>query len=344
MEALEAGDPEQIGRYRLLGRLGSGGMGLVFLGESPGGRLVAVKLIRRELAADTNFRVRFSQEVRAARKVSGIYTAPVVDADPDGPQPWLVTAYVPGPSLAEAVAAQGPLPVRSVLMLAAGLAEGLSTLHAAGVVHRDLKPSNVLLASDGPRIIDFGISRAADAVSLTGAGAVIGSPGFMSPEQAGGCETGRPSDVFSLGSVLTFAATGEGPFGGGADMALLYRVQHAQPATGRLPAQIRPLVEQCLAKDPRQRPTADRILTELGSLRLAAGWLPASISQVLQVQKRPGLGASDDTGLPIAPMEAEPAVAVGRSSAAADPVTVSATDPGPSPYAAFSQVHPPATT
>jgi hypothetical protein len=149
--------------------------------------------------------------------------------------------------------------------------------------------------------------------------------------------------VFSLGSVLTFAATGEGPFGGGADMALLYRVQHAQPATGRLPAQIRPLVEQCLAKDPRQRPTADRILTELGSLRLAAGWLPASISQVLQVQKRPGLGASDDTGLPIAPMEAEPAVAVGRSSAAADPVTVSATDPGPSPYAAFSQVHPPAT-
>jgi serine/threonine protein kinase len=233
VKALEAGDPAQIGKYRLLGRLGSGGM--VFLGQSPGGRLVAVKLIRPDLAADIDFRVRFSREVKAARKVSGIFTAPVVDADPDGPQPWLVTAYVPGPSLADAVRAEGPLPVSSVLMLAAGLTEGISALHAAGVVHRDLKPSNVLLASDGPRIIDFGVSWAADATPVTSAGMVIGSPAFMSLEQAGGYEVGPASDVFSLGSVLTFAATGEGPFGTGPGTVLLYRVQHLEPAIDRLP-------------------------------------------------------------------------------------------------------------
>ena len=188
---LKQGDPQLIGPYRLVGQLGSGGMGRVFLGLSAGGRPVAVKVIRAELAADLEFRVRFNREVAAARRVSGLFTALVVDADVDGPIPWLATAYVAGPSLAQAVTACGPMSVQSVLVLAAGLAEGLSAIHAAGVVHCDLKPSNVLLSQDGPRVIDFGISRAVEVVSVTGAGLVIGSPGFMSPEQAMSEEMGR---------------------------------------------------------------------------------------------------------------------------------------------------------
>ena len=187
----------------------------MFLGRSPGGRLVAVKVVRAELAGQAEFRDRFAREVAAARKVSGLFTAPVVDADVGAPVPWLATAYVPGPSLAEAITRHGPLPATSVLALAAGLAEGLGAIHTAGIVHRDLKPSNLLLAEDGPRIIDFGISRAAEASMLTGTGVVFGSPSFMSPEQARGHRVGPPSDVFSLGAVLTFAATGEGPFGTG---------------------------------------------------------------------------------------------------------------------------------
>ena len=199
VRGLQPGDPPSIGPYRLVGRLGSGGMGQVFLGLSAGGRPVAVKVIRTELAAEPEFRVRFGREVAAARQVSGLFTVMVVGADVDGPVPWLATAYVPGPSLAEAVSAHGPLPMRSVLALAAGLAESLSAIHAAGVVHRDLKPSNVLLAEGGPRVIDFGISRAVESTSLTQAGLVLGSPGFMSPEQAVGHEVGPPSDIFSLG-------------------------------------------------------------------------------------------------------------------------------------------------
>ncbi len=272
MDALQPDDPRQVGRYRLLKRLGAGGMGRVFLGQSPSGRLVAVKLIRADLADDPGFRMRFAQEVAAARRVSGIYTAPVVDADPDGPQPWLVTAYVGGPSLADAVAAQGPMPSESVLTLAAGLAEGLSAVHAAGVVHRDLKPSNVLLAGDGPHIIDFGISRAADSAWLTYAGGVMGSPGFMSPEQAEGRPVGPPADIFSLGGVLAYAATGEPPFGAGPASALLYRVVYGTAATGHVPRRLRALVEGCLAKDPADRPTADELLDELGYAEPAEGW------------------------------------------------------------------------
>src|SRR5215469_16089906 len=211
---LQPEDPQTIGPYRLVGQLGQGGMGRVFLGVSPGGRPVAVKAIRAELAADPQFRMRFGREVAAARRVSGVFTATVVDADIDGPVAWMATAYVPGPSLAEAVDSYGPLPRASLLALAAGLAESLNAIHAAGLVHRDLKPSNVLLAEDGPRVIDFGISRAVEsATSLTQTGLVIGSPGFMSPEQAVGADVGPPSDIFSLGAVLAFAATGEGPFG-----------------------------------------------------------------------------------------------------------------------------------
>jgi eukaryotic-like serine/threonine-protein kinase len=309
MDGLQAGDPQRIGPYRLLGRLGAGGMGRVFLGRSAGGRLVAVKVIRPELAGGQGFRARFEREVAAARNVSGLFTAEVVDADVFGPVPWLATAYVPGPSLDDAVSGEGPLPVPSVLALAAGLAEGLQAIHAAGLVHRDIKPSNVLLASDGPRVIDFGISRAAEASALTQTGMAVGSPGFMSPEQAEGGAVGPASDVFGLGAVLVFAATGDGPFGGGSTPALMFRAVHRQPDTSRVPAQIRPLVERCLARNPRQRPSTTDLLTELGGGRLAADWLPEPLTQV--VGKYGVVGTYELTDLGEAPW---------RSGAAATPV------------------------
>lgn len=267
MEALDPGDPKRVGKYEILGRLGSGGMGRVYLARSPGNRRVAVKLIRSELAGDPHFRARFAREVTAAHRVSGAFTASVIDADPNAPQPWLATAYVEGPSLADAVRAKGPMPAEAVVALAAGLAEGLEAIHAVGVVHRDLKPSNVLLASDGPRIIDFGIARAADSTWRTGPAHVVGSPGFMSPEQAEGRECGPPSDVFSLGAVLTYAVTGEGPFRRGTPDALLYRVVHCQAATDGIPGQLRPMIESCLAKDPQQRPTTSDLLATSELLR-----------------------------------------------------------------------------
>jgi eukaryotic-like serine/threonine-protein kinase len=269
-----------------------------------------VKLIRDELAADREFRVRFAREVAAARHVSGMFTAPVVDADLDAPRPWLVTGYVPGPSLAEAVDSQGPLPLSSVLTLAAGLAEGLGAIHAGGMVHRDLKPSNVLLASDGPRIIDFGISRAADATALTQANFFVGSPGYMSPEQALGDEVGPASDIFSLGAVLTFAAVGEGPFGIGTVTALMYRVAHDRPATKRLPGQLRPLVERCLAKDPRTRPTTDQLLTELGTVDSGTNWLPRPVAETLAEYAAPAV----DTTIPPAQAPRVPAPPPGPPS------------------------------
>ena len=272
-------DPEWVGPYRLLGRLGAGGMGEVYLARSPGGRLVAVKIIRPELAADRGFRARFAREAAAARTVSGVFTAPVVDADTEAPRPWLATAYVPGPSLAEAVAQRGPLPPGVVLTLGAGLAEGLQAIHAAGLVHRDLKPSNVLLADDGPRVIDFGIARAADVSDLTQTGMILGSPGFLSPEQAEGGPVGPPSDVFSLGSVLNFAASGEGPFGVGSVASLVYRVVNGEPNLSGVPEQLRPLIQRCLAKDPAGRPTAGELLALFSAAQPdpqwpsgAAGW------------------------------------------------------------------------
>jgi serine/threonine protein kinase len=279
MRELQPGDPQLIGPYRLRGRLGAGGMGRVYLGLSPGGRAVAVKVIRADLAQDAEFRARFRREVGVARRVSGLFTAPVIDADVESPVPWLATAYVRGPSLADAVSEHGPLPAASVLVLARGLAEGLSTIHAAGVVHRDLKPANVLLAEDGPRLIDFGISRAVEAGALTHTGLVVGSPGFMSPEQAEGREVGPPSDVFSLGAALAFAATGQGPFGSGSTPALVYRVVYSAPQLDLVPAEVRPLIDRCLAKDPARRPTADDLLS--GAAQPAAGWLPEPVTRAL---------------------------------------------------------------
>src|SRR5580704_7528813 len=280
--ALQAGDPQRVGPYVLTGRLGSGGMGRVYLARSPGGRMVAVKVIRAQLAEDPGFRARFAREIASARKVGGLFTAQVVDANLDDPIPWLVTAYVQGVPLSEAVEQHGPLTERSVLALAAGLAEGLIAIHAAGVIHRDLKPSNVLLAQDGPRIIDFGISSAAEATSLTGTGYMIGSPGFMSPEQAEGLAVGPASDIFSLAGVLIYAARGEGPFGVGDTAALLYRVVHGTPNLDHVPDNIRPLISRSLSRDAKRRPTATEFLVELTAAYPSAADLSDWLSPEIQ--------------------------------------------------------------
>src|ERR1700731_3701111 len=208
MKALAADDPRGIGEYRLRARLGAGGMGRVYLGLSPAGRGGAIKVVHPDLASDSEFLRRFGQEVAAARAVSGIYTAPVVASGLNERPPWLATAFVPGPSLDQVVTEHGPLPEQALWPLLAGLVEALQAIHACGVVHRDLKPANVLLAADGPRVIDFGISRAADGTALTTTGSVLGSPPYMAPEQAMGLPAEPASDVFALGATLAFAAAG----------------------------------------------------------------------------------------------------------------------------------------
>jgi serine/threonine protein kinase len=326
-QELQPGDPQAIGPYRIRGQLGVGGMGRVFLGVSEGGRPVAVKVVRADLAADPEFRARFRREIAVARKVSSQFTAPVIDADVDGPAPWLATAFVAGPSLADAVSQHGPLPVRAVLELAAGLAEGLRAIHAAGIVHRDLKPSNVLLAPDGPRVIDFGISRAVEASALTHTGMVVGSPGFMSPEQAEGGEVGPPTDIFSLGAVLAYAATGEGPFGTGSTPALVYRVVHSPASLVAVPAEVRPLIDRCLAKDPGQRPTARELLAETAAVEPVAGWLPEPMTQTF-LQLRGLFGAAAAGAMPgYAQVSNGPTPAVSGASRA---VTAAAMVPPPS--------------
>jgi serine/threonine protein kinase len=318
-------DPGRIGPYRLVARLGRGGMGHVYLGLSAGGRPVAVKVIRADLAADPEFRVRFAREVAAVRQVSGLFTALVLDADVDGAVPWLATAYVAGPSLAEAVTGYGPMAARPALGLAAGLAESLYAIHAAGVIHCDLKPSNVLLSPDGPRVIDFGISRAAgpekSTVSAAGVGWVTGSPGFMSPEQALGGEIGPPSDIFSLGAVLTFATTGRGPFGRGSRPEVAYRLVYGLPDLGEIPAGVRPLVERCLAKDPAQRPTAGEVLEAANDGQPAPGWLPGPALGALAegtlaegVLARAGAGSAESPGRPSGRRWWRPLAAAGVTS------------------------------
>ena len=282
-QELQPDDPGRIGPYRLRGILGFGGMGRVFLGASADGQVAAVKVIRADLATDPEFRARFRREVTVARKVSSRFTVPLIDADADSPVPWLATAYVTGPSLADAVTEHGPLPVPMVLQLAAGLAAGLSAIHAAGVVHRDLKPSNVLLADDGPRVIDFGISVAAETSPLTRTGLLIGSPGYMSPEQVEGREVGSPSDIFSLGAVLAFAATGEAPFGSGSAPTLAYRAVYSQVNLDRVPAEVRGLIQRCLTKDPGQRPTARDLMFAAGAPAVppTERWIPEPASRTL---------------------------------------------------------------
>ncbi|MGC4949218.1 serine/threonine-protein kinase [Streptomyces sp. DT224] len=282
MQPLEAGEPRSIGSYRLLGRLGAGGMGRVYLGRSAGGRTVAVKVVHPHFALDEQFRARFRREVEAARRIGAEWTAPVLDADPDAPVPWIATGYVAGPPLSAAVTEHGPLPEHAVRVLGAGLGEALAAVHERGLIHRDVKPSNVLLALDGPRLIDFGIARAIDATtSLTSTGVSVGSPGYMAPEQIRGGGMSGAADVFSLGAVLAYAATGTAPFLGDSSAVLLYKVVHEEPELGELEGEFRETIAACLAKDPERRPTPDELARRLlpggAAAAVAAGWLPGRL-------------------------------------------------------------------
>jgi len=294
-------DPERIGPYVILGRLGAGAMGQVYLGRSTAGRLVAVKTIKVELAEEAGFRTRFAQEVAAARRVSGFFTAAVVAADPDADLPWLATAYVPAPSLARLVAACGPLPVTSVRWLAAGCAEALDSIHGVGLVHRDLKPSNVLIAPDGPRVIDFGVARAAERMGVTTSRGAVGTPAYMAPEQARDThQTSAASDVYALGATLVFATTGHPPYQGDSVMEVLSRLATEEPDLSGLPGELTGLITACLQRIPRERPTSSAVLAQLGQFTEtragAAGqhsYLPdEAMALIAQYQRNPLLASA----------------------------------------------------
>ncbi|MGI5125676.1 serine/threonine-protein kinase [Pseudonocardia sp. CA-107938] len=283
MQPLQPGDPVAVGRYRLGGRLGSGGMGQVYWGRSPSGRPVAIKVVHPHLAGRSDFRRRFAQEVEAARRVGGFHTAPVVDADPDGDPPWLVTAYVAGPSLAAAIKRVGRFDVPTLRVLGAGLAEALEAVHAAGLVHRDLKPANILLAEDGPRVIDFGIARALDgpdAGGITATGASVGTPRFMAPEQFGGEPITGAADVFAWGCVLCHAA-GAHPFGDGSPATVVGAILLKPPRLDAVPPPLVPVVAAALEKDPAHRPTPAQLLDALSDGTSSDGWLPPPVRAML---------------------------------------------------------------
>ncbi|MFF0724448.1 PQQ-binding-like beta-propeller repeat protein [Streptomyces sp. NPDC004134] len=288
MAELERGDPRQIGGYRVLERLGAGGMGVVYLGRSPAGTLVAVKVVRPRLVGDGRYRARFRREVAAARRVTGAYTAPLVDADPDADPPWLATAYLPGLSLDEAVGTFGALPAAVVRLLAAALAEALAGIHGAGLVHRDFKPGNIMLTPGGPRVIDFGIARPEDSATLTQDGALLGTPGFMSPEQAAGGRAGPPADVFALGSVLAYATAGRAPFDAGNRVDTLQRIQRGQAdLAGVQDRRLRTVVAACLRAEPRRRPAAVALLDLLGEPAASVHgtrWLPAALAEEIDAR------------------------------------------------------------
>ncbi|WP_073865196.1 serine/threonine-protein kinase [Streptomyces sp. CB01249] len=310
--SLRAGDPAEIGGYPLEARLGSGGMGTVFLARTSSGRPVAIKLIHQQFAGDSEFRIRFRQEVAAARRVSGAFTAAVVDAAPEAEQPWMATTYIEGPTLAERIAAEGPLNGAGLRNLAIGLAEALRDIHRVGVVHRDLKPSNVVLSPEGPRVIDFGISRAADQQTLTMTGRVIGTPPFMSPEQLQAPRgVGPRSDVFSLATLLVYAATGHGPFDADSPYLTAYQVVHEEPSLDAVPGRLRTVVEPCLVKEPEGRPSADELLELLRDLpadlggAVAPGRTPGRTRDVATQHhlatrdtEAPGAPAPEQTGSP----------------------------------------------
>jgi serine/threonine protein kinase/cyclophilin family peptidyl-prolyl cis-trans isomerase len=295
VEPLGVSDPRQVGAYRLLGRLGAGGMGQVFLGESPGGRKVAVKLVLPQHAADAEFRQRFAREVAAARQVGGFHTAHVVDADPDADPPWMVTAYIPGPSLDAAVKQNGPLETEAVRRLGAALTEGLAAVHACGLVHRDLKPNNIILAEDGPRIIDFGIARPANATALTSSGVLIGTLSFMSPEQVHGEHVDSRSDIFALGGVLAYAATGRGPFDAATIPAIVHRIASQPPDLRGIGDPLREIISACLAKRPADRPPLNDLMAFLSGTawpRVVTIGQPAALSPA---EPAPGPGPGTAT-------------------------------------------------
>lgn len=289
MKPLEPGDPDAVGPYTLLGRLGSGGMGEVFLGRGPEGRLAAIKVARPELADDTAFRRRFGCEVDAARRVDGRFTAAVLGADPGARRPWLATAYIAAPSLSDAVTDGGVLPPDSLRALLAGVATALDAIHRAGLTHRDLKPSNILLAEDGPRVIDFGISRSIEHSQITRTGQAPGTPGYMAPEQLRGGAVGPYTDVYALGATLVFAATGEGPFGQGDPLALLYRALEEEPRLDAVPGELRGVLAECLAKEPERRPAIPTLLAQFATLPGpgAGRWLPPHISTMVELPRQP---------------------------------------------------------
>ncbi len=359
MDKLGPDDPYRIGAYRLLGRLGEGGMGQVFLARSDRGRTVALKLVRRELAEQPEFRARFRQEVRAAHQVGGAWTAPVLDSDTEAPIPWVATGYVAGPSLNRIVSgrpgapltdsgAYGPLPTRSVQLLGSGLAHALQHIHRAGLIHRDLKPSNVLLTIDGPRVIDFGIARALEPLAdgdLTRTGAMIGSPGFMAPEQVRGERVTTACDVFCLGSVLAYAATGRLPFGAaesGGVHALMFRITQEHPDLSDVPAELADVVRECLAKDPAARPSTDDLLARLGEAEADEPWLPATLIAQLGRQAV-GLLDAEDPEQPTRPasVHALP-TRIARGPATPPPAApVTPVAPPPAPYAHQPRTHAP---
>ncbi|MFI1694830.1 bifunctional serine/threonine-protein kinase/ABC transporter substrate-binding protein [Streptomyces bobili] len=320
MEPLRSSDPARIADHRLLGRLGAGGMGVVYLARTPGGALVALKVLLAEYAEEPGFKERFRREVEVARRVDSPWVVPLVDADADAEAPWLATAFVPGPSLGEAVAAYGPLTERGLRMLGTRLAEALGEVHRAGLVHRDLKPGNVLIAHDGPRLIDFGIARAAEDRTLTATGMVVGTPGYLSPEQAEGCGGdgfGPASDVFSLGCVLAFAATGRAPFGSGAVDALLYRAVHDPADLDGVPEGLLEVLGHCLEKDPARRPDAGDLVRALAADDApqdgeAVGWLPEPVTRLIAERSAAALALPDiehtlaPSGPPAAPGSAAP--------------------------------------
>ncbi|MFD4633611.1 protein kinase [Streptomyces sp. NPDC058284] len=302
---LRGGDPEEIGGYPLEARLGSGGMGTVYLARTASGRPVAIKLIHRQFADDDEFRIRFRQEVAAARRVSGAFTAAVIDADPEAEHPWMATTYIEGHTLAQHISKKGPIGGAELRTLAIGLTEALRDIHRAGVVHRDLKPSNVVLSPEGPRVIDFGISRAADQQTLTMTGRVIGTPPFMSPEQLQAPRgVGPRSDVFSLGTLLVYAATGQGPFDADSPYMTAYQVVHEAPSLGEVPDALRAVVEPCLDKEPDARPSADELLVRLRDLPSdlggAAGPVDGARRSTRETDTQHHLATDDHTPVPSA--------------------------------------------
>nr|WP_314174704.1 protein kinase [Streptomyces sp. DSM 40971] len=304
-----------MGPYRLEGVLGAGGMGRVYLGRTPAGSAVAVKVVHREYAGDVSFRKRFEQEVAAARRVQGLYTVPVVDADLRADEPWLATAYVPGPSLQHAVAEAGPLPVDAAVRLVATVAEALQSIHAADVIHRDLKPSNIILTGDGPKVIDFGIARAADVTSVTGTGMRTGTPAYMAPEYITGQDVTEAGDVFALGVIAHFAATGRLAFGGGSAHSVTYRILEQEPDLDGCPEPLRAVAARCLVKDPQQRPT------------------PAEVIEQCRPAAAPGIADADTRTAPAAPAAAPAAPAAPAGPGLHDAATSPAGSPAGSPPA-----------
>lgn len=333
MMRLRREDPRLVGSFRLHRRLGAGGMGVVYLGSDRRGQRVALKVIRPDLAEDQEFRSRFAREVSAARRIRGGCTARLVAADLDAERPWFATQYVPGPSLHDKVAEEGPLSASEVAAIGAALSEGLVAVHEAGVVHRDLKPSNILLSPKGPRIIDFGIAWATGASTLTHVGTAVGSPGFLAPEQVRGAAVTPATDVFSLGATLAYAATADSPFGHGSSEVMLYRVVHEEPHLAEVHDALAPLVRACLAKDPEDRPSTLQL-----SMRLKE--IAAREAQGLHESRPPVQRSAHEADRPTGRLVEGPYTeqqtrrsegpSTGRSPQARRPSPASASSPGPS--------------